>query len=380
MIVKLDMNQDMEQGLRTGNGSKMKSRQNGNNSTRLLCVIILLVSCNIAITLLLAGGLKTKNQEVSNKKEEDVLQESVTGTENETIMDADESASENFSDDLADMEADMLKNVIKESMESGESVMSLLRRLYPEYVVVFKKSAYQFIPIDKSLAPNKLKQENIKVLEDHELQYEIDGKIVSKKGIDVSKYQGNIDWKKVAADGVEFAMIRLGYRGYGTGALVLDGLFEQNIQGAKAAGIKVGVYFFSQAISVEEAEEEAEFVLQHLEGYQPEYPVVFDTEEIANDSSRMEGMTPTQITDTAIAFCETIKAAGYQPMVYANLRWFNQSLEMSRLEAYEKWYAYYDKEIYFPYKVDIWQYSDSGQVDGIEGAVDMNIAVSYDEQ
>ena len=359
-------------------------------SNVLLWLVILLVSCNIALTLLLAGSIRAdKKATVGNVQEqaENTTDETKDEDMNEDAT-KDNAVNDETSDNqsvagngaLSDVESVMLKNVIKESMESGESVMSLLRRLYPEYVVVFKNSAYQFIPINETLAQNKIKQENIKVLENTEIQYEKDGKVVSKKGIDVSKYQGNIDWNKVAADGVEFAMIRLGYRGYGTGALVLDELFEQNIKGAKAAGIKVGAYFFSQAISNAEAREEAEFVIEHLKSYKLDYPIAFDTEEIANDSSRMDGMTPEEITDTAITFCDTIEAAGYESMIYANLRWFNMSMNMEKLEKYDKWYAYYDNEFYFPYKVDIWQYSDAGQVDGINGTVDLNIQVSYEEQ
>lgn len=356
----------------------------------LLWIVILLVSCNIALTLLLAGSIRADKKstagnvqaQAENATDETKTDDAVEEATKDNVVNDEESDNQSVAgnDAFSGVEAAMLKDVIKESMESGESVMSLLRRLYPEYVVVFKNSAYQFIPINETLAQNKIKQENIKVLENGEIQYVKDSKVVSKKGIDVSKYQGNIDWDKVAADGVEFAMIRLGYRGYGTGALVLDELFEQNIKGAKAAGIKVGVYFFSQAISNAEAKEEAEFVIEHLKSYKLDYPIAFDTEEIANDSSRMDGMTPDEITDTAITFCDTVEAAGYDSMIYANLRWFNMSMNMEKLEKYDKWYAYYDNELYFPYKVDIWQYSDAGQVDGINGTVDLNIQISYEEQ
>jgi len=268
-----------------------------------------------------------------------------------------------------------LKQEIKKSMEEGKGTISLLRELFPENVVVYQSNKYLFLPIYDKLVKNDIRQENIKVLADGEIQYQENGKTVSEKGIDVSRYQGEIDWEKVAADGVKFAFIRVGFRGYGTGAIVLDENFEANIKGATAAGIKVGVYFFSQAINTKEAVEEAEFVLEHIKGYRLDYPIVFDTEDIVNEDSRTEGLTPEELTDITIAFCEAIKEAGHTPMIYANLRWFTMSLDMTKLEKYEKWYAYYDSQMYFPYKISIWQYTESGQVDGINGNVDLNISI-----
>lgn len=337
----------------------------------LLIAVLLFVICNFAGMLIFAFMWKEDKREEENFEYADNVFNEETVTENRNEEPTEPEAGRTEAE---------LKELMKAAMESGEGVMPFLRRVYPEYVVVYQNQAYKFIPVNEKLAQNKILQENIHVLEDGELQYVKDGTVVSKKGVDVSKYQGEIDWQKVAADGVKFAMLRLGYRGYGTGALVLDESFDKNIQEARKAGIKVGVYFFSQAISEEEAREEANFVIEHLKPYELEYPVVFDTEEITNDDGRMEGMTPDEITDAAIAFCDTVEAAGYKPMVYANLRWFTMSMNMERLEKYDKWYAYYDKEYYFPYKVDMWQYTDSGQVDGINGAVDMNIEISYEEQ
>ncbi len=271
--------------------------------------------------------------------------------------------------------ADELKREIKKSMEAGKGTISLLRDLFPENVVVYQSNKYLFLPIYDELAKNDIQQENIKVLPDGEIQYQENGKTVSEKGIDVSRYQGEIDWEKVAADGVKFAFLRVGFRGYGTGAIVLDENFEANIKGATDAGIKVGVYFFSQAVNTKEAVEEAEFVLEHIKGYELDYPVVFDTEDIVNEDSRTEGLTPEELTDITVAFCEAVEKAGHTPMIYANLRWFTMSLDMTKLEKYDKWYAYYDSQMYFPYKIRIWQYSESGQVDGINGNVDLNISI-----
>lgn len=267
-----------------------------------------------------------------------------------------------------------IKDTIRDYMESGEGTMAMLRELFPENVVVFDSNRYLFLPVYDNVKKNDIKNENVKQLENGELVYMENDKQISHKGIDVSKFQGEIDWNKVADSGVEFAIIRIGYRGYGTGALMMDEMAIKNIEGALEAKIKVGVYFFSQAITIEEAVEEAEFIIENIKKYDITYPVVYDTEDIVNEDSRADGLSKEERTEIAIAFLERIKKAGYTPVIYANLRWFTMSLDIPELEAYDKWYAYYDKELYFPYKISMWQYTESGQVDGINGSVDLNMS------
>ena len=204
--------------------------------------------------------------------------------------------------------------------------------------------------------------------------YVVDNQVTSFRGIDVSSFQGTIDWNKVKAAGVDFAMIRVGYRGYGTGAMMLDDNFDVNIQGALDAGIKVGVYFFSQAITEEEAVEEARFVLEHIKDYDITYPVAYDMELITHDTARTDTLTGRQITDHTIAFCEAIKSAGYKTCVYSNRRTLILKLDLSRLTAYDTWYAAYVGYPDYPYDFKMWQFTDSGSVDGIEGNVDINIS------
>jgi len=201
-----------------------------------------------------------------------------------------------------------------------------------------------------------------------------DGREISIRGIDVSKFQGKIDWKKVAAAGVKFVIIRLGYRGMNEGTLEIDNYYKANIEGALANGLKVGVYFFSEAINVEEAREEADFVLKNLKGYNVEYPVVFDTERVTTFDARANNLTMTERTDICIAFCDKIREAGYTPMIYANIRYMLTGIDISRLENIEKWYAEYSSDVKFPYEYGILQYSETGRVDGISGNVDLDIA------
>ncbi len=274
---------------------------------------------------------------------------------------------------------DELEASIKERMkelvtaEDG-SPLKMLRSFFPENLIYADKDEYVFAPVLDGVKKHNYLEENFVSTDDGEMQYIENGEVVSHKGIDVSKYQGNIDWPAVASDGVEYAFVRLGLRGYGSGKLVLDEYFDQNMRGAKDAGIKTGVYFFTQAITVEEAIEEADYVLENIAGYDVSYPIVFDVEMITNDDGRANDLSQKDRTDIAIAFCDRIKAAGYTPMIYGNVKCFTKLLDMTRLNDYEKWYAFYDDYMYMPYEVGIWQYTEKGKVAGINTGVD---PVSY---
>ncbi len=207
-----------------------------------------------------------------------------------------------------------------------------------------------------------------------EIKYEGDERYSIRKGIDASEHQGIIDWEKVSSDGYEFAMLRIGYRGYGTaGSLHVDAVFHENITGAKAAGLDVGVYFFSQAVNEEETLEEAALVLENLKGYELELPVVFDPERIRNDTARTDDVSGEQFTKNTVLFCEKMKEAGYQPMIYSNLVWEAFEYDMEQLADYPIWYADYEAAPQTPYRFTFWQYSEKGRVDGIDGAVDLNV-------
>lgn len=193
-------------------------------------------------------------------------------------------------------------------------------------------------------------------------------------GIDVSYYQKVIDWKQVKASGVDYAMIRVGYRGYGSNGLILsDSYFEQNIRGALDAGLEVGVYFFSQAINVWEAEEEAAFVLDAIRGYQVTFPVIFDWEIISNPGARTNGLSSDTLTRCALAFCDKIAKAGYTPGIYFNQDVAYLHYDLSRLADYPFWLAEYRTVPTFHYHFDMWQYTAKGSVPGIDGHVDLNL-------
>ncbi len=195
-------------------------------------------------------------------------------------------------------------------------------------------------------------------------------------GIDVSKHNGNIDWNAVKKSGVSYVIIRCGYRGYTQGSLIIDSKFEQNIKGATAAGLKVGVYFFSQAIDEVEAVEEASFVLDAVKNYKISYPIFLDVEYsgAAGNKGRADGLSKSARTAVCKAFCETIRSGGYTAGVYANRTWLEGKIDPSQLSSHKIWLAQYAATPTYTGRYDMWQYTCTGKVSGISGNVDLNLS------
>lgn len=216
----------------------------------------------------------------------------------------------------------------------------------------------------------------------NELQYFRSNRKISSYGIDVSKYQGDIDWEKVAASGVDFAMIRMGVRGYSTGTVVVDETFEANITGALDNNIEVGIYFYSQAITAEEAVEEANYAVIAASKYKLTYPIVFYSENITNDTARTDELTADELSAIAGAFCDTVERYGYKSMICASKHQLSVNMDVSELENYDVWLidAPNVKEgeklnlSEYPYQYVMWQYASNGKIDGINGSVDLNIS------
>ena len=203
-------------------------------------------------------------------------------------------------------------------------------------------------------------------------------------GIDVSAYQGNVDFNKVKEAGYEFVIVRIGFRGYGSeGKMKADDKAVTNIKNAQAAGLDVGVYFFSQAVSEAEAVEEADFCFDILaevgitDASQLDMPVVFDPESILHDDSRTDNVSGEQFTKNCIAFCNEVESRGFDSMIYANTTWEAYMLDLGKLHDYPIWYADYAQEVQSPYDYVMWQYSEKGEVPGIDGSVDLNIQYIY---
>ena len=239
----------------------------------------------------------------------------------------------------------------------------------------------EWVELNDALARNTYDLEEGFVRDGELMKYYDNGKQISTVGVDVSKYQGDIDWAKVKASGVQFAMIRVGSRGYGTGQLILDENCAKNLQGAINNGIKVGVYFFSQATSTVEAVEEANFVVAAIMNYKITYPVVCDIETIKNDTSRTDKLTNEEVTQYAKDFCDTVKGYGYHPMIYADKSCLLKRLDLTKLKDYDIWLSQNAERPDYPYEFDMWQYSQTGVIDGIKGEADLNISfINYEEK
>lgn len=207
-------------------------------------------------------------------------------------------------------------------------------------------------------------------------QYSENGKVISKVGIDVSYVQGDINWEEVKKSGVDYAIIRCGGRGYGNkGVLYEDEKFKQNIENATDAGIDVGVYFFSQAITVEEAKEEAQYTLDLIKDYSLKYPVVFDWEYYDYDNARTDNIDRETLTKIARKYCTIVENAGYTPMIYANRSLLYYTYDLAKLADIEIWLASYDDVPDYYYNFGMWQYSTEGTLNGIEGNVDLNVCM-----
>lgn len=270
-----------------------------------------------------------------------------------------------------------LKDKIQSKLEAGEGTTSTIRSLFPEQMVVASGGRYYFLPISDNIEHHGFADTDFEIDDNGYLHYVgNDESVKIKNGIDVSRFQGKIDWKKVADSGIEFAIIRVGLRGTSEGKLLVDDMFETNIKGAVENGIKVGVYIYSQALNKEEAKEEARLVLDNIEPYNITYPVVIDIESADSDTARTNDLTSDEYEVVAKTFCDMVKSAGYEPMIYGNVKSFTLLMDAEDVDDYGIWIAYYGTPLYYPYHFNVWQYSSTGKVDGIDGHVDLNICIT----
>ena len=228
-----------------------------------------------------------------------------------------------------------------------------------------------FVPVYSDVPASTIDTDKITMRNGY-AYYTENGEAVSATGVDVSEFQGDIDWDQVRQAGIDFAFIRIGYRTYGDGIITYDSAFQRNIEGAQAAGIKVGAYFYSQATNAGEAVEEADAVIDALAPYDITYPVVYDW-EIVHDSARTDSVSVEALADCCVAFCERVKDSGYTPMIYQNKATSMHKLDLPRIKDYDFWLAEYDDKPSYYYDFRIWQYSNTGRIPGIEGEVDLNI-------
>lgn len=229
-----------------------------------------------------------------------------------------------------------------------------------------------FIPVYADVPQCQLNPDNFVSRNGYSF-YTENGEITSVTGIDISQYQGDIDWNQVKSAGIDFVMLRVGYRTYGGGLLTFDERFYEYLEGAKAAGLDIGVYFFSQAVTTEEAIEEADAVLDAIYDYDITYPVVYDWEIISEDHARTDSISVEALNDCCVAFCERVRSAGYTPMIYQNKSTLMKKVDLPRLKDYDLWLAEYNEKPTYYYDFAMWQYTSTGTVPGISGNVDINL-------
>ncbi len=227
------------------------------------------------------------------------------------------------------------------------------------------------------ISVNPYNTENFRIDNGFMAYFDENGEKISHLGCDLSYHNKYVNFDELAASGCEFVMLRCGYRGYSAGGLAKDEKFEQYASEAERVGLKLGVYFFTQALTVEEAEEEAEYTIKLIENHKISYPVAFDTEYIDDETARSN---TTEISDelrTEIitTFCEKIKEAGYYPMVYASENWIRRYMNVEQLRQYDFWAPQYLEENDFLYDFTMWQYTDKGSIPGVKGEVDLDISM-----
>lgn len=242
------------------------------------------------------------------------------------------------------------------------------------YIIVGTPPDCQFYKIVTEIPRNDYDNEMFYIDYDDKMFYhDVDGNRASTIAIDVSEFQTDINWAAVREAGVRVVMIRVGYRGYGSGKLVEDAKFREYVENALSENLRVGVYFYTQGINMEEGVEEAHFVLDIIKDYNITCPVAIDTEALYVDDARTNDLDNTARTDVVVGFCDTVKEAGYTPMIYTNRNWLVQMLDVTRLGGYKIWYAHYTNQPDLPYEYVGWQYTDSGTLNGVSGNVDLNV-------
>ena len=238
--------------------------------------------------------------------------------------------------------------------------------------ITYANGSEEWVLISPYLTKNNYDFTNL-VSQSNIMKYYENGKKISFVGADISKYQENVDFETLKNEGVDYVMIRVGARGYSTGQITLDDNFDDNMVRAKEAGLDVGVYFYSQAISEAEAVEEANFVLEHIAGYEIDYPVAFLMEKISNDKARIDGLSKNDKTMAARAFLNTVKDAGYMPMVYGTKEWLIKEVDLSKLTEYDIWLSQNEDIPDYPYRFTMWQYTSTGEIGGIEGYANLSV-------
>lgn len=258
--------------------------------------------------------------------------------------------------------------------ETEEETESEEKELPTSIQVRHADGTKEWVDVNEDIPRNKYDYANLTYQKPF-MNYKEDGKVVSKSGVDISANQGEVDFSKLKNAGCDFVMLKVGARGYSSGNLVRDANFKDNIKSAKKAGLDIGVYFCSQAVSKSEARDEADEILDAISGYSVKYPVAFVMETVDDDMARIEALDITERTQIAKAFMNRIEDAGYKAAIYGDKEWLLTMVDMDQLQDYDVWFAQDSDEPEYPYEFGLWQYDSDGKVKGITG--DATLIMSF---
>ena len=353
----------------------MKETEKKKKSNPLAPVTIILSVCTLAAIFLCValGILYVRNNPDKKETSETKTSEVFGGQETYTKAEVDEMVASARQEGETLKETEIKEYLRTEAESQSPSFATVLRTLFTDSVVYPGDGKFYFETISDSIPANPYEKEKFQT-DENGYRYYIDGEATkSILCIDISAHQGSVDWQAVANSGVQAAIIRAGYRGYGSGKMVEDEYVKGNLEGARVNNIKTGVYFFSQAITSEEIDEEVDTLIELVAPYSIEGPIAIDVEKLDADTARGNALSREDRTLLVRHFCERVKAAGYQPMIYGNAYSLFHMLNYSELTEFPVWYAYYSDNLYFPYDLGVWQYSSTGRVNGISGNVDLNV-------
>lgn len=334
-----------------------------------------------SVNALVSGSTLTSNQlDIWNlpdtgRKDDTIVDNGKNGTvtnqtTGKTVIEGSKSQdSENTAEALTQGKTEVYDMTKKESMQDSDDMDDGKHTL-----VTYQDGSTEWVEINDKLAANSYDTAKF-VYQNPQMKYYVNGKQASWFGVDISSKQGIVDFEKLKKAGVDFVMIKVGGRGYSSGNIVLDSSYKDYMNGAKNAGLGIGVYFYSQAVDKDEVCEEAETLLELIKDYPVKYPVVFDMESVEGDMARTDALDVSTRTELARIFLKTIKAEGYTPMLYGDKEWLVTKLDLEKLQDYDVWLSQEADTPDYPYEYTMWQYNKSGTVSGISGTAGLNISL-----
>lgn len=334
-----------------------------------------------SVNALVSGSTLTSNQlDIWNlpdtgRKDDTIVDNGKNGTvtnqtTGKTVIEGSKSQdSENTAEALTQGKTEVYNMTKKESMQDSDDMDDGKHTL-----VTYQDGSTEWVEINDKLAANSYDTAKF-VYQNPQMKYYVNGKQASWFGVDISSKQGIVDFEKLKKAGVDFVMIKVGGRGYSSGNIVLDSSYKDYMNGAKNAGLGIGVYFYSQAVDKDEVCEEAETLLELIKDYPVKYPVVFDMESVEGDMARTDALDVSTRTELARIFLKTIKAEGYTPMLYGDKEWLVTKLDLEKLQDYDVWISQEADTPDYPYEYTMWQYNKSGTVSGISGTAGLNISL-----